>query len=112
MDRLSKAVLGLVTGLALAGAPEAPGKGEAPAIGVRGAAVDFDLTQQGGSATVSMEQVLAWDPEVIVTIDQTFAQSVRSNPLWRSVSAVKTGRVHLSPKLPFGWIDFPPSVNL
>jgi len=60
---------------------------------------------------VSMEQVLAWDPEVIVTIDQTFAQTVRSNPLWRSVSAVKTGRVHLSPKLPFGWIDFPPSVN-
>ena len=22
-----------------------------------------------------------------------------------------TGRVHLSPKLPFGWVDFPPSVN-
>ncbi len=41
---------GRVTGLALAGAPEAPGKGEAPAIGVRGAAVDFDLTQQGGKA--------------------------------------------------------------
>ena len=41
---------GRVTGLALAGAPEAPGKGEAAAIGVRGAAVDFDLTQQGGKA--------------------------------------------------------------
>ncbi|MGE0099558.1 MAG: iron ABC transporter substrate-binding protein [Hydrogenophaga sp.] len=66
---------------------------------------------QGGLATVSMEHVLGWDPEIIVTIDQTFAQTVRSNPLWRSVSAVKSGRVHLSPKLPFGWIDFPPSVN-
>ena len=22
-----------------------------------------------------------------------------------------TGRVHLSPKMPFGWVDFPPSVN-
>jgi iron complex transport system substrate-binding protein len=53
----------------------------------------------------------AGDPEVIVTIDQTFAQTVRTNPLWRGVSAVKSGRVHLSPKLPFGWIDFPPSVN-
>ena len=60
---------------------------------------------------MSIEQVLAWDPEVIVTIDQTFAQTVHTNPLWRSVSAVKSGRVHLSPKLPFGWIDFPPSVN-
>ncbi|MCO5111349.1 MAG: TIGR02099 family protein [Burkholderiaceae bacterium] len=41
---------GRVTGLALAGAPENSGKGAAPAIGVRGAAVDFDLTQQGGKA--------------------------------------------------------------
>lgn len=77
------------------------------ALGIRHVAAGL----QGGLATVSMEQVLAWDPEVIVTIDQTFAQTVRNNPLWRSVNAVKTGRVHLSPKLPFGWIDFPPSVN-
>jgi iron complex transport system substrate-binding protein len=27
------------------------------------------------------------------------------------VTAVRNGRVHLSPKLPFGWIDFPPTVN-
>ena len=24
---------------------------------------------------------------------------------------MRNGRVHLSPKLPFGWVDFPPSVN-
>ena len=24
---------------------------------------------------------------------------------------MKAGRVHLSPKIPFGWVDFPPSVN-
>ncbi|WP_439607783.1 ABC transporter substrate-binding protein [Hydrogenophaga sp.] len=77
------------------------------AMGIRHVAAGL----QGGLATVSIEQVLGWDPEVIVTIDQTFAQTVRSNPLWRGVSAVKTGRVHLSPKLPFGWIDFPPGVN-
>ena len=67
--------------------------------------------QPGGLATVSLEQVLAWDPEVIVTIDQDFAQRVRSDPNWASVAAVRAGRVHLSPKLPFGWVDFPPSVN-
>jgi iron complex transport system substrate-binding protein len=65
----------------------------------------------GGLATVSIEQVLQWDPEVIITIDQTFAASVRDNPLWKSVRAVRDGRVHLSPKLPFGWVDFPPGVN-
>jgi iron complex transport system substrate-binding protein len=66
---------------------------------------------RGGLATVSIEQVLLWDPEVIVTIDQQFADDVRSDPAWAPVKAVREGRVHLSPKLPFGWVDFPPSVN-
>lgn len=64
-----------------------------------------------GLAQVSLEQVLAWDPEVIVTIDQSFAGTVRSDPAWAEVRAVRDGRIHLSPKLPFGWVDFPPSVN-
>lgn len=65
----------------------------------------------GGLAVVSIEQVLAWNPDVIVTIDRDFAANAGSDPLWRSVAAVRAGRVHLSPKLPFGWVDFPPSVN-
>jgi len=76
-------------------------------VGARNVAGD----QRGGLANVSIEQVLVWDPEVIVTIDQDFARDVRSDPRWASVAAVKAGRVHLSPKLPFGWVDFPPSVN-
>jgi iron complex transport system substrate-binding protein len=66
---------------------------------------------QGGLANVSIEQVLLWNPDVIITIDQDFAVSVRSDPAWASVKAVRDGRVHLSPKMPFGWVDFPPSVN-
>jgi iron complex transport system substrate-binding protein len=65
----------------------------------------------GGLANVSIEQVLLWNPDVIVTIDQDFSATVRSDPAWSSVAAVKAGRVHLSPKMPFGWVDFPPSVN-
>lgn len=66
---------------------------------------------KGGLATVSLEQVLKWDPEVIVTIDRDFAASARNDPLWKDVAAVRAGRVYLSPKMPFGWVDFPPSVN-
>jgi iron complex transport system substrate-binding protein len=66
---------------------------------------------RGGLATVSIEQVLVWNPDVIVTIDQTFAANVHNDPAWAGVRAVRDGRVHLSPKLPFGWVDFPPSVN-
>ena len=66
---------------------------------------------RGGLATVSIEDVLVWNPEVIVTIDKDFAENVYSLPAWRPVAAVRAKRVHLSPKLPFGWVDFPPSVN-
>ena len=66
---------------------------------------------QGGLANVSIEQILVWNPEVIVTIDQEFAAAVRNDPSWASVKAVRDNRVHLSPKMPFGWVDFPPSVN-
>jgi iron complex transport system substrate-binding protein len=67
--------------------------------------------RKGGLANVSIEQVLLWNPDVIVTIDRDFATDVRSAPAWQGVAAVRAGRVHLSPKLPFGWVDFPPSVN-
>jgi len=66
---------------------------------------------RGGLATVSLEQVLAWNPDVIVTIDQEFAANVGRDPAWSSVAAVRMGRAHLAPHLPFGWVDLPPSVN-
>jgi iron complex transport system substrate-binding protein len=65
----------------------------------------------GGLAEVSLEQVLAWDPEVILTIDPAFADAVTRDPAWAPIKAVRERRVHLAPRLPFGWIDLPPSVN-
>lgn len=67
--------------------------------------------RKGGLAVVSIEQVLVWNPDIIVTIDADFAANVRNDPQWASVAAVRAGRVYLSPTLPFGWVDFPPSVN-
>jgi iron complex transport system substrate-binding protein len=66
---------------------------------------------RGGLATVSIEQVLLWNPEVIITIDQDFAATVHEDRAWAPVKAVQARRLHLSPKLPFGWVDFPPCVN-
>jgi iron complex transport system substrate-binding protein len=74
-------------------------------------AVNVAGSVKGGLTNVSIEQVLVWNPEVIITIDQDFASHVQRDPAWRSLAAVREGRVHLSPKLPFGWVDFPPSIN-
>jgi iron complex transport system substrate-binding protein len=76
-------------------------------LGARNVAAE----RRGGMATVSFEQVLAWNPDVIITIEPAFAAGVRSDPVWAPVKAVQTGRVYLSPTMPFGWVDFPPSVN-
>jgi len=65
----------------------------------------------GGLSNVSIEQVLLWNPDVIVTIDLDFAANVYNDRAWAPIAAVHERRVHLSPKLPFGWVDFPPSVN-
>jgi iron complex transport system substrate-binding protein len=64
-----------------------------------------------GIAQVQLEQILAWNPDAIVTWDDRFYQSVRNDPAWAGIAAIEAGRVALSPGLPFGWIDRPPSLN-
>jgi iron complex transport system substrate-binding protein len=66
---------------------------------------------RGGLAQVSVEQVLRWNPEFVITIDPNFHATARSHPLWRELPAIRAGRFHLAPSVPFGWIDFPPSIN-
>jgi iron complex transport system substrate-binding protein len=65
----------------------------------------------GGLAQVSLEQVLGWNPEVILTSDPNFHAGVWKDARWQGVAAVRAKRVHLSPHLPFGWFDFPPGAN-
>jgi len=79
-----------------------------------------------GMAAVTMEQILVWQPEVVVvwsgfpsgrglptTVkkEQTTAEFILSDPAWALVKAVKNGRVYQTPALPFGWLDRPPSTN-
>ncbi|MGE4111198.1 MAG: ABC transporter substrate-binding protein [Burkholderiales bacterium] len=66
---------------------------------------------RGGMVQVSVEQVLQWNPDVIITIDANFYASARVHPVWSAMPAIRAGRFHLAPGLPFGWIDFPPSLN-
>ncbi|SCC82350.1 iron ABC transporter substrate-binding protein [Saliniramus fredricksonii] len=64
-----------------------------------------------GLVRVNFEALLAADPDIIVTWDRQFYETHRDDPLWARMRAVREGRVHLSPILPFGWIDRPPSIN-
>ena len=64
-----------------------------------------------GLVTVSPEQLLAWQPDVIVVIDAGFYRTIAGDPVWRQLAAVKAKRVYLAPALPFGWVDEPPAAN-
>jgi iron complex transport system substrate-binding protein len=76
-------------------------------LGVRNAAAEA----RAGLVTVPFEQVILWNPEVILTTDPNFWRAAWSDPRWRAVEAVSRKRVFLSPHLPFGWFDFPPGPN-
>ena len=60
---------------------------------------------------VTREQVVAWDPEVIVTLDAEFARAAARDPVWRWRPGGDRRGILLLPSTPFGWIDRPPSVN-
>jgi ABC-type Fe3+-hydroxamate transport system substrate-binding protein len=60
---------------------------------------------------IGREQLLAWDPAVIIAQDRRFYASVRRDRAWRRLSAVRNHRVYLEPRYPFGWIEDPSSIN-
>lgn len=69
------------------------------------------LREKGGLVNVSAEQIIAFAPDTIITLDRSFAQTVAGKPAWQPVPAVREKRVFLAPSLPFGFVDVPPSVN-
>lgn len=78
---------------------------------VGGVNVAEGLGGRGNTANASLEQIIAWQPDVIITLDRAFHQGVKTKPGWNQVRAVAENKVYLAPSLPWGWIDAPPSVN-
>lgn len=75
-----------------------------------------EVQQKGGSgmSNVSLEQVLKWNPDVILTwsTDRGGAyKKILTSPDWKNIKAVKNGKVYEIPNYPFNWFDRPPSVN-
>ena len=64
-----------------------------------------------GGNMISLEQVILWDPDVILLSDENAYEIVTTDPSWKGIKAVKEGKVYLIPTEPFSFIDSPPSVN-
>ncbi len=62
-----------------------------------------------GMEKVSLEQVVLYNPDVILVQEQTFFDKVMTDPRWQNIKAVKEKKVFRIPKVPFNWFDRPPS---
>jgi hypothetical protein len=59
---------------------------------------------RGSVAAITPEQLLEWNPEIIVAEERSFYNALRRNRAWRGLAAVQHKRVYLEPSWPFGWI--------
>lgn len=63
-----------------------------------------------GMESVSLEQVIAFDPQVILVQDRKALAAIRQDPRWAGIGAVRNGRVYAIPRWPHNWVDRPPSL--
>ncbi len=89
----------------------APGSAHTQLISICGGKNVVEAPVTKGGMGVSMELILQWNPDVIITSDSQFYNSVYSNPQWQSITAVKNKEVYLVPQSPFSWFEDPPGAN-
>lgn len=66
---------------------------------------------RNGLAQVSLENLLTWQPDLILTQNAATRDYILQDPAWQSVTAVAKRQVMLLDGLPFGWLDAPPGIN-
>ncbi|NLL39911.1 MAG: ABC transporter substrate-binding protein [Clostridiales bacterium] len=75
------------------------------------AAVVEEPTSKGSGNQVDMEQLLNWNPEVILFAPDSIYQSAGSDETWQQLDAIKNGTYYEVPAGPYNWLGSPPSVN-
>ena len=73
---------------------------------------DTEIQNSGSELSVSIEQIMKWNPDVIIATDEDFYNKVYSDSKWANVKAVKNHQVYISPQSPFKWFDRPPGANI
>ena len=68
-------------------------------------------SSKGSGNEVDMEQILAWNPDVILFAPGSIYATVGEDPTWQSVNAIRDGRYYEVPFGPYNWMGFPPSVQ-
>ena len=74
-------------------------------------AVVDDPSSKGTGNEVSMEQILTWNPDVVIFAPESIYSIVKNDAAWQSITAIKNGDYYEVPFVPYNWMGFPPSVQ-
>ena len=74
-------------------------------------AVVEEVVSSGAGNEVDLEQILLWDPDVIVFAPDSCYGTISSSAQWQSVGAVSRGEFYKTPSGPYGWLSSPPAVQ-
>jgi iron complex transport system substrate-binding protein len=72
---------------------------------------DVALLPGYGMAEASMEQILLWDPDMIIIgrgSQASLYSAITTDEKWADLQAVQSGKVSLRPDNPLSWFDGPP----
>jgi len=64
-----------------------------------------DANRTTESYTFTLEQLLAWDPDVLIVSSADDLQELHDDPRYRGLRALKTGRVHVAPTGAHQWAN-------
>ena len=74
-------------------------------------AVVDEPSGKGTGNEVDMEQILSWNPDVILFAPGSIYNTVADNENWQTLTAIKNGAYYEVPMGPYNWMGFPPSVQ-
>lgn len=74
-------------------------------------AVIKDVVSSGDGNESDLEQIMVWDPDVIIFDYTSIYDDVADLPEWQAVKAVSQGQYYRTPYGPYGWLSSPPAVQ-
>ena len=74
-------------------------------------AVVENPTSKGTGNEVDLEQLLLWDPDVILFAPNSIYDSVGTDPAWLNLRAIADAKYFKVPYGPYNWMGMPPSVQ-
>ncbi len=68
-------------------------------------------SSKGTGDSVGFEQLLVWDPDILIFAPDSVYDEVADSELWNQLTAVQNGTYYEVPYGPYNWMGMPPSIQ-